>query len=687
MKRAILIIGLCLAAALAVWTDAAGQKAKLADRYKKWLDEEVVYIIRPLERDVFLKLQNDRERELFIEAFWKQRDPTPGTPENEFKNEHYRRINYANKYYGRSAPMPGWRTDRGRIYIILGEPNDVQRFTGTQGVYNCEVWFYQDKASVGLPAGFNLLFFQRTGQGDYELYSPSRDGPQALLSAYMGDQTDYMTAYQALQDIEPTLADVSMSLIPGESNSGLGRPSLASDMLIQKVENTPQSQLDDKYAQKFLQYKDVVEVDYTPNYLDSDAMIKLVKDPSGIYFVHYALEPKRLSVNNYQDKYTTTLKLNGTVRTLDGKLVYQFEKPVAVTMDEAQMKLANSQPFDMHDLFPLIPGTYRISILVKNESSKEFCSFEQTIVVPGDSPVLQMTSPILGYKTARADASKKRLKPFQIGSNQIYCQPTRIFTHNDTVAVAFQVMGLTASQRQSGQIRYVFTRNAATFREKSRAIGEYPEVPNFLEEFPLADFIPAHYNLSVSVFADGRELVTGTEEFDVTHQEVVPRPWYYSKLMPEGTDPLYSELIGTQLLNSGRPAEARTYLEKAYKATPQVEGVALTLAQLYMTIGETSSVPGILSPFLNPPNPPKYEVYLLAGQAYEKLGDYAKGLEILDSALSHFGVNVILLNSIGECNARLGRTRDALSAWDKSLQINPDQPDIKKKAEALREKK
>ncbi|NOR11672.1 MAG: GWxTD domain-containing protein, partial [Candidatus Aminicenantes bacterium] len=93
---------------------------ELPPRFKIWLEEEVGYIISPREKEVFQKLQSDREREFFMEAFWKQRDPTPGTPENEFKTEHYRRIQYANHTYGRSTVKPGWKTDRGRIYIILG---------------------------------------------------------------------------------------------------------------------------------------------------------------------------------------------------------------------------------------------------------------------------------------------------------------------------------------------------------------------------------------------------------------------------------------------------------------------------------------------------------------------------------------------------------------------------------------
>src|SRR5580704_13564454 len=97
---------------------------ELATPYKKWLEEEVPYIITDEERSAFLQLQTNEEREQFIEAFWQRRDPTPDTVENEFKEEHYRRIAYTNERF--SSGIPGWRTDRGRIYIMWGPPDEIE---------------------------------------------------------------------------------------------------------------------------------------------------------------------------------------------------------------------------------------------------------------------------------------------------------------------------------------------------------------------------------------------------------------------------------------------------------------------------------------------------------------------------------------------------------------------------------
>src|SRR6202051_2209936 len=98
-------------------------RIELSKTYKKWLNEDVVWIITDEERAAFKQLSNDQERDNFIEAFWQRRDPTPDTEENEYKEEHYQRIAYANEHF--AAGVPGWKTDRGRIYIVFGKPDEI----------------------------------------------------------------------------------------------------------------------------------------------------------------------------------------------------------------------------------------------------------------------------------------------------------------------------------------------------------------------------------------------------------------------------------------------------------------------------------------------------------------------------------------------------------------------------------
>src|SRR5260221_10494630 len=146
--------------------------------YKKWLQEEVPYIISDEERAAFLQLQTNEEREQFIEAFWQRRDPTPDTVENEFKEEHYRRIAYANERF--ASGIPGWRADRGRIYITFGPPDEIESHPsggmyerpaeeggGTTSTFPFEQWRYRWIEGIG--SDIKIEFVDTTQSGEYRM--------------------------------------------------------------------------------------------------------------------------------------------------------------------------------------------------------------------------------------------------------------------------------------------------------------------------------------------------------------------------------------------------------------------------------------------------------------------------------------------------------------------------------------
>jgi len=135
---------------------------ELSTPYRKWLQEDVVYIINDEERDAFERLTTDEEREHFIEQFWKRRDPTPGTPANEFKEEHYRRIAYANEHFNGDPATPGWATDRGRIYIVFGPPDEIDDHASDNPPY--QQWRYRHIAEIGDDV---IVRFIADGTGEY----------------------------------------------------------------------------------------------------------------------------------------------------------------------------------------------------------------------------------------------------------------------------------------------------------------------------------------------------------------------------------------------------------------------------------------------------------------------------------------------------------------------------------------
>ncbi|MBP6059422.1 MAG: tetratricopeptide repeat protein [Candidatus Saccharicenans sp.] len=656
---------------------------KLPEKYKKWLEQEVVYIITPTEREIFLKLKTDRERDLFIEAFWKHRDPIPETEENEFKIEHYKRIEYANKYFGREAAKPGWMTDRGRMYIILGPPNDIQHIDGKSEIYNCEIWFYQGKQEMGLPPGFNLLFYQEKGTGEMRLYSPTSDGPQALLTSYWGDPADYTTAYSNLREVDPNLANISLSLIPGEENVSMGRPSLSSDLLLRQIEQTPQKMVADRYARKFFEYKDIIDVDYSVNYIDSDSLVRVLKDPSGLYFIHYDIEPSRLSVNQYDNQYATNFKVNGLLSTIDGKMVYQFEKTFPVKLTSAQFKERQNLPLAIYDVVPCVPGEYKLSVLVKNEASKEFTSLEQTIRIP-EKVQIEMTTPILAYRVSPSESTEGKIKAFLLGSQQLYLQASRVFTSRDQLVVALQIFGLTPELKNKASLRYQFFKESQPFKEETYPVSELGMLPDLIKVFSLADFSPAHYFLNITLLIDGQEKLTVKDEFDLTYLETLPRPWVLSRVLPPASDPYYGWILGNQLYNLGRLAEARTVLEPAMAKAPGNQDLAMELARVYVGLKDYEKAAKILDSFVSAEQGVRYETYFVAAQAFFNIGQYEKALNILDKAVAQHGTDIQLLDLIGDCYLKLGKKEEALAVWQKSLEINPEQPEVKKKIQAVR---
>lgn len=685
MKKAIFsILAIAFLLSMArVQAETATQGA-LPDRYKKWLTEEVVYIITPSEREVFLKLKTDRERDLLIDAFWKHRNPIPGAAENSFKTEHYRRLNYANTYYGRSSLKPGWQTDRGRTYIILGEPRDIERFTGESEIYNAEVWFYQGLTQLGLPSGFNLMFFQKGGTGDYVLYSPVNDGPQALLPTYFGDQANSLQAYKQLKQIEPNLADVAMSFIPGES-SPFGQPSLASEILIQNVYSVPQRQFKDTYAEKFLLYKDIVEVDYSANYIDSDSLVAVLKDPSGLYFVNYLLELKKFSIAGDRDTYSTQFIVNGNVTDQKGRSIFQFENSIPLKFTEDELKKVTYNPFDIQELFPLIPGQYRLSILLKNEVSKEFTSMEKAITIPEVESVPRIGPLLLGFRTTHdvpGTEKATKLVPFKFGAQRVYCQPRAIFLTTDKMILAFQALGLTPGLWQRGQLKYEIFKEEEPVLSVEKKLSDYPDKLSYVEEFSMEKFPPAYYRIRVSL-ADGPNVLSvGEERFEVTSVANFPRPWIHSRSLAASKESIYPLMLGTQYLNSGEKEKARARFEKVYQNPPASRLYVINLARGFFELGDFQKTVKLLTPFSEEIDK-RYEVFFMLGRSHQALGNCGQALPFYQKAFSHFGANVPLLNSLGECHLKLGQKEEAISAWKKSLELNPQQPKLKAKIDAL----
>lgn len=682
----------------------ANQKPELLQKYKKWIEEEVVYIITPAEKDVFFMLENDRERDLFIEEFWRQRDPTPGTPRNEFRDEHYRRIEYANKVFGRGTPAKGWKTDRGKYYIMLGKPGHVERYS-TGDIYPIEIWYYQGNPRLGQAPSFRLLFFQRYGAGEYELYSPIVDGPQSLvpfserppefkpgefpieedlskkLQTHL-EKRDW-DAYMILRlNVGVDLAEASLSNFPGRSGPEYMLPST---VLINDVETYPHKKVDDDYAYEFLEHKAVVEVSYSVHYIGNHAEVSTLQDPSGIFFVNYVIVPETLSVDFFQDKYFTNLRTSVRMTDPEGKTVFQSGRDVPLELRKDELKILEKSSFHLYDSLPMIPGDYTINLLLENMVTKEFTSFERTISVP-EEKYLQMSPLVLARKVDKDSPFSQSNRPFQVGSLQIYPSVNNTFLQKDTLFLFFQVYGLSRELKEEGTLEFTFYSGVEPFQKYRRKISEYGSENSFLEEMSLEKFPPGIYTLEVSLLDEsGQRRLSERDAFTVTTKPI-PGSWLVAQSNPPADDPYYSYILGNQFFNKGKIQKAHDELAEAYEKKPDSLDYALSYTRVLMALREFQKVREILTPF-DQEGKENFGLFFTLGRASENVDELEEAISFYQKALSQKGDIAAVLNYIGDCHFKLGNMNQALRAWEKSLEINPDQEQIKKMIDQLKEKK
>jgi len=684
-RRAILLA----TAILAISSIEASPRAPLGQaqrtlprQHQKWLDEDVAYVISPKEREVFLALLNDRERDIFIEAFWKHRDSIPETPENEFRTEHYKRLAYANQYFGRETTRPGWRTDRGRIHILLGPPRDISGIEGQGTVFPAQIWFYESLDQPGLPSNFTLIFYRKDGVGEHILYSPIADGPSRLLVNFQGDPLDREGAYITLRNYDSRLARAALSLIPDDSPL-LGQPSLASEQILGQIASLPERLIDPKYAEAYLKYKDRIDVEYSANYVPSDAIVKVFQDDAGLFFLHYALEPKRLSILAQEGRYRIGFALNGIVTDERGRVVFQYEKTIPFDVESGRLDDIRKTSLVIQDMIPLLPGDFTFSLLMKNTFSKEFTSLESRVHIPRGEASLWMGNLLLGHQLKPVSSAPGFHKPFQVGSHQISCRPSPVFSRKDRLIVFFQVFG--DAPRAGGRVRTTIIGNGREVKSADQTLAATGR-RDILEVFSLEDVPAGHYALKASLLdVAGAENLAQIQEFDVSSSPEIPTPWMVSKVSSAAAAGEYEFILGSQAANAGRLEEAERDLRKAWQGDPSPRR-ALAYGQILNARREFGRAKSVLSPHLGEEKTDERILGALAA-ARQGLGEYADAAALYQEVLLRAGLDLAVLNALGECYFRLGRFDEALKSWEKSLAIDPRQEDIQKRAAEAKTKK
>ncbi|MGA2363545.1 MAG: tetratricopeptide repeat protein, partial [Candidatus Aminicenantales bacterium] len=515
-------------------------------------------------------------------------------------------------------------------------------------------------------------------------YSPSQDGPESLLTDAFISGEDPEKAYQTLKKYEPNLAFQVLSLIPGE-RSYAGSVSLASTKLMATIFASPQKKVEDSYADAILKYKDLIEVEYTANYVPSDAGLQVIRDGSGTFMVHYSIEPGKVTVEDVGGKYDVHFLVTGRVSDASGRTVYQFDREFPFSLTPDALQAVKAQSISLQDMFPLIPGSYKLDLLIRNTASKEFSSAECKVVVPGPAPMPQLSALLLAYKAEDKPEGSGGV-PFMTGREQILFQSRKSYGTKDALVLFFQVYGLTDELRASGSLRFSFLKEDKPFSERTKKIGECGPGEDFFETQDLTTFPPGYYQAAVTLLdGHGREVAGGKGNFEVIALPAFPRPMVIAKVRPalKREDYLYETAL--QYFNSGDRTEAGARLSEAYRMDPKRPEFAVAFGQVLFAQGEYQKVKDVLTPFSAGEEPPA-EVLALLGQTCHALGQFQEALKYYSGYLSRYGMHIDILNYLGTCYFQLGNKDEALKAWTKSLELSPDQEKIKSLVESLKKK-
>jgi GWxTD domain-containing protein len=676
------VLFLFLPAALPVFGQGKAKPAPLAPPFQEWLKVSS-YIIRDKELDVFKKLTNDRDREIFVETFWKMRDPTPPPPENEYKDEIHRRFKEANRRFRYGSVREGWQTDRGRIYIILGEPRSVTPIPGSNELYPAEIWSYYGDADKNMPTHFQLVFFQWRNAGEYKLYDPVVDGPAKLIVQIKDiDPEDYQDLYERIHQIAPDLAQVSLSIIPGEIPY-LFRPSPENTIMMANILESPKKAVNESYATHFLDYKGMVSTEYMTNYIESTGSVQVVFDPvSGLPFVEFLVGPRKLSLDFYEPKseYSCAFELNVSLRAGES-LVYQYAKEFPFTVPEAKLAETEAMGVNILDGFPAVPGRYKLSVLLQNKTSKEFTLLEREVEVPSAAlGAARIVGPVVGYRLVETQADTRL--PFQAGNRRILLDPENTLGAADQVAYLFSVLGLTQEEWRTGSVRVVLqgTKPVNPFQKTllvRLSDQPYRGLLSVAQSVPAADLPPDFYDLTVTLLdGAGKTAAEGRANFVLSTQKIGSHPVALSRGFSQSNRFVADYILASQFDRLGQAEAAEAAYERALAANPSFTGRVPEFAGFLIRAKKFARALE-LAERIKDDTRLAYQYRYVRGRALLGLERYEEAAAELQEGNRIYNSDPALLGALGFAYWKTGRAEDARNALAASLKLNPDQPEVK----------
>jgi len=483
-------------------------KKELETPWKKWINEDVTYIITEEERKAFKQFNTDEEREQFVEQFWLRRDPTPDTVENEFKEEHYRRIAYANEHF--ASGLPGWKLDRGRIYITFGPPDEIDSHPsggtyerpsaeggGETSTYPFEDWRYRYIEGIG--NDIIIEFVDTTMSGEYKMtMDPSEKDallyvPNAGLT--LAEQMGLSSKTARFQRTDGTHMGSPLGGTPASYDEFTRLEQFA------KLQQAPKVKFKDLEAQ--------INTRITFNILPMQVRVDYVRvtDYSVVANITVQFANKDLQFQAKDGVERSVVDLLGRISTMTRRPVTTFEKPLEITIPPELLQKASQNRSIYQESVSLAPGRYRLNVVAKDTIGGTLNNYETALDVPHfEEEKLASSSLILADDISRLPTRSIGGGMFTIGDTKVRPRLGNAFTRDEKLGIYLQVYNFQPdekTQKPSGEITYEIDKVNSNDKimDFTEDISKLPNASanqvTIAKLLPLKDVPPGTYTLKI----------------------------------------------------------------------------------------------------------------------------------------------------------------------------------------------
>src|SRR5437868_8759018 len=497
---------------------------ELDSAYRQWLTEDVTYIISPDERNAFLQLDTNEEREQFIEQFWLRRSSNPDLPENDFKEEHYRRIAYANEHF--ASGIPGWKTDRGRMYIMWGPADEIESHP-TGGTYDrpmeegggststnpWETWRWRHLEGIG--ENIILEFVDPSGSGEYHMtMDPSEKdallhvpgaGLSLMESMGMASKADRFTRSDG------TNLPTTMGGQPASMNEFNRLEQFA------KVQQAPAVKFKDLEALVTSRIvRDQVHFAWRTDFLK-------VTNDTVLVPVTVQVPNSQLSFQSKEGVHTATMNVFGRVSTLTGRVVQTFEEAISRDFPDSLFQQSVKLQSIYQKAVPLRPGLYRLDLVIKDVQSGNVGVVNSRLqVLRYEDEKLEASSLILADQIEHVPAKQIGAGQFVLGSSKVRPRLAGDFTTADKLGIYMQVYNLKPddkTHKSSATFQYTVKKGkdqVMQFKETSEEMKQTGDQVTIERLLPLATLPPGKYTLEVDATdTHSNQTISRTADFTV----------------------------------------------------------------------------------------------------------------------------------------------------------------------------